>query len=92
MEGLSKLSKTEINAVRDCALDLVVERTNEYHDGFEEGKSEEFGGLVHKGVVWIVLRVHLRTKCNTGNYVHCEAAETPAKKICIALLKADHNV
>lgn len=67
---------------------VLVEPTEEYHDGFEESESEELGGVVHKRVIWIVLRVHLRTKRHTGNYVHREAAETPAKQTCFILLRA----
>lgn len=66
----------------------LIERTEEYHDRSEEGESEELGGLVHKRVIRIVLRIHLRTERHTGNYVHCEAAETPAKQTCFILLRA----
>lgn len=66
----------------------MVERTEEYHDWFEEGESEELGGVVHKGIIRVVLRIHLCTKRHTGNYIHREAAETPAKQTCIILLKA----
>lgn len=67
---------------------VLVEPTEEKHEGFEESESEELGGVVHKRVIGIVLRVHLRTKCHTGNYVHREAAETPEKQTCFILLRA----
>lgn len=58
---------------------MLVGRTEEYHEGPEEGEGEELGGVVHKRIIRIFLRVHLRTECHTGNYIHCETAETPAQ-------------
>lgn len=58
---------------------MRVGRTQEYHEGPEEGEGEELGGVVHERIIGIVLRVHLRTECHTGNYIHCETAETPAQ-------------
>lgn len=74
----------DINAV----LHVRAERTEENHYGSEEGEGEKLGCLVNKRVIWIILRVHLGTKRDTGNYIHSEAAETPAKQTFSLLIKA----
>ena len=53
--------------------------TEEQHDGPEEREAEEHLSMADKRVVWVFLRVHLSSKCHTGNNIHGEAAETSAE-------------
>lgn len=54
--------------------------TEDEHDGCEEGEREELLGVVDERVIWVLLGVHLSTKCNAGYHVHGETAKTPEER------------
>lgn len=61
-------------------LNVTALHTEEEHDGSEKREGKELGGVVHKRIVGVVLRVHLHAKRYTCNHIHSEATKTPAGK------------
>lgn len=65
-------------------LNVTVQHTEDEHDGSENREGKELGGMVHKWVVGVVLRVHMHAKCHTRYHIHGEATETPAGEIVMS--------
>lgn len=61
-------------------LHVTVQHTEEEQDGSEKREGKELGGVVHKWIIGVVLRVHMHAKRHTRDHIHSEATKTPAGK------------